>query len=90
MQELASLPKILTLTEVCAALRLSENIVLNLINARYIPAIKTGRQWRIRSDDLDNYTRGGTCPSIARRHLALRLPVRGSAISRHDALHQKG
>jgi len=64
MQELASLPKILTLKEVCATLRLSEKTVLNLINARYIPAIKTGRQWRIRSDDLDNYTRGGTCLSI--------------------------
>ena len=55
---------LLTLREVCATLRLSEKTVLNLINARSIPAIKTGRQWRIRSDDLDNYTRGETCPSI--------------------------
>ncbi len=60
----SAIPTLITLKEVCVALRLSEKTVLNLINARYIPAIKTGRQWRIRSDDLDNYTRGETCPSI--------------------------
>nr|WP_314187757.1 helix-turn-helix domain-containing protein [uncultured Brevundimonas sp.] len=46
------IPVLLTLKEVCTALRLSEKTVLNLIDTRYIPAIKTGRQWRIRSDDL--------------------------------------
>lgn len=44
---------LLTLAEAAGRLRLSLNTVYKLCRNHEIPAIKVGRQWRIRAADLD-------------------------------------
>jgi excisionase family DNA binding protein len=44
---------LLTLAEAADRLRLSLNTVYKLCRNREIPATKVGRQWRIRTADLD-------------------------------------
>lgn len=54
----------LTVTEVAATLRVSNMTVYRLINTGELPAIRIGKSFRIREDDLtrylaERYTRAG-------------------------------
>jgi excisionase family DNA binding protein len=57
-------PGLLTVTEVAATLRVSNMTVYRLINTGSLPAIRIGKSFRIRGDDLtrylaEQYTRAG-------------------------------
>lgn len=55
---------VLTLKETAALLRVSEPTVRKKLLSGEIPGRQVGRQWRVRSDALDYYLRGGiACPS---------------------------
>jgi excisionase family DNA binding protein len=45
----------LTVGEVAGVLRVSTMTVYRLINAGQLPAVRIGRSFRLRSDDLDRY-----------------------------------
>lgn len=45
----------LTVTEVAATLRVSNMTVYRLINTGTLPALRIGKSFRIRQDDLDRY-----------------------------------
>jgi excisionase family DNA binding protein len=45
----------LTVGEVAAVLRVSNMTVYRLINAGEIPAVRIGRSFRLREEDLDRY-----------------------------------
>ena len=56
--------RFLTVTEVAATLRVSNMTVYRLINTGALPAIRIGKSFRIREDDLsqyltDQYTKAG-------------------------------
>ena len=48
-------PDILTVEEVCEALRMGYNTVYELLNAGKLRAYKNGRVWRIPRDALKEY-----------------------------------
>lgn len=48
-------PDILTVEEVCEALRMGYNAVYELLNAGKLRAYKNGRVWRIPRDALKEY-----------------------------------
>jgi excisionase family DNA binding protein len=48
-------PALLTVTEVAATLRVSNMTVYRLINTGSLPAIRIGKSFRIREDDLTRY-----------------------------------
>ena len=48
-------PDILTVEEVCEALRMGYNAVYGLLNEGKLRAYKTGRVWRIPRDALKEY-----------------------------------
>lgn len=48
-------PRFLTVTEVAATLRVSTMTVYRLINTGTLPAIRIGKSFRIREDDLGRY-----------------------------------
>jgi excisionase family DNA binding protein len=48
----------LTVAEVAAVLRVSNMTVYRLINAGSLPAIRIGRSFRLREEDLDRYLAG--------------------------------
>jgi|GEM_PF-1113130 len=60
----AGFPTVLTLKEACGVLRLSDNTVRGLLTTGALPGRKIGLQWRIRSDDLNDFLKGAPCPSI--------------------------
>lgn len=45
----------LTVSEVAGTLRVSNMTVYRLINAGQIPAVRVGKSYRLREDDLDKY-----------------------------------
>ncbi|HMC51456.1 MAG TPA: helix-turn-helix domain-containing protein [Acidimicrobiales bacterium] len=45
----------LTVAEVAALLRVSNMTVYRLINAGQLPAVRVGKSYRIREDDVDKY-----------------------------------
>jgi excisionase family DNA binding protein len=45
----------LTVGEVASALRVSNMTVYRLINAGELPAVRIGRSFRLRQEDLDRY-----------------------------------
>lgn len=47
--------RFLTVGEVAAALRVSNMTVYRLINAGQLPAVRIGRSFRLREEDLDRY-----------------------------------
>jgi excisionase family DNA binding protein len=56
--------RFLTVTEVADLLRLSKMTVYRLINAGELPAVRIGKSFRVREDDLDafiasQYTQAG-------------------------------
>ena len=51
--------EVLTLKQVAEWLQVSERTVLRMIDDGRIKAIKVGRQWRFRADDIEAYLQGG-------------------------------
>jgi excisionase family DNA binding protein len=47
--------RFLTVAEVAAVLRVSTMTVYRLINAGQLPAVRIGRSFRLREDDLERY-----------------------------------
>lgn len=47
--------RFLTVTEVAATLRVSNMTVYRLINTGSLPAVRIGKSFRIREDDLNRY-----------------------------------
>ena len=47
--------RFMTVGEVAAALRVSSMTVYRLINAGDLPAVRIGRSFRLRREDLDRY-----------------------------------
>jgi excisionase family DNA binding protein len=45
----------LTVSEVAASLRVSTMTVYRLINAGQLPAVRVGRSYRLREEDVDKY-----------------------------------
>ncbi len=50
--------RFLTVTEVAANLRVSNMTVYRLINTGGLPAVRIGKSFRIREDDLNRYLAG--------------------------------
>ena len=48
---------LLTIPEVASALRVSEKTIRRWIYAEILPAAKLGAQWRVRSQDLQDFIR---------------------------------
>jgi excisionase family DNA binding protein len=57
MEDSAS-ARFLTVTEVAAILRVSNMTVYRLINTGGLPAVRIGKSFRIREDDLNRYLTG--------------------------------
>ncbi|HSK21857.1 MAG TPA: helix-turn-helix domain-containing protein [Egicoccus sp.] len=51
--------RLLTVAEVAGALRVSTMTVYRLIKSRELPAIRVGKNFRIRQQDLDDYLTAG-------------------------------
>jgi len=51
---------LLTPTEVIAYLRVDVRTVYRLMRTGDLPAVRVGRQWRVRQADLDSWLRRGT------------------------------
>ena len=47
--------RFLTVAEVAAMLRVSNMTVYRLINAGDLPAVRVGKSYRLREDDIDKY-----------------------------------
>jgi excisionase family DNA binding protein len=47
--------RFLTVAEVAAMLRVSNMTVYRLINAGELPAVRVGKSYRLREDDIDKY-----------------------------------
>ncbi len=50
--------RFLTVAEVAAMLRVSNMTVYRLINAGELPAVRVGKSYRLREDDIDKYLAG--------------------------------
>jgi excisionase family DNA binding protein len=50
--------RFLTVAEVAAMLRVSNMTVYRLINAGELPAVRVGKSYRLREDDIDRYLGG--------------------------------
>ncbi len=50
--------RILTVGEVAAVLRVSNMTVYRLINSGHLPALRIGRSFRLREEDVDRYLTG--------------------------------
>lgn len=57
-QPLEGRARFVTVAEVASALRVSNMTVYRLIQAGTIPAVRVGRSYRIREDDVDRYLAG--------------------------------
>lgn len=55
----------MTTEEVVACLRVNARTVYRLIQAGDLPAVRVGRQWRIRRRDLDGWLERGRVPACA-------------------------
>lgn len=52
-------PRFLTVGEVADLLRVSNMTVYRLINAGDLPAVRVGKSYRLREDDIDKYLADG-------------------------------
>jgi excisionase family DNA binding protein len=50
--------RFLTVAEVATMLRVSNMTVYRLINAGELPAVRVGKSYRLREDDIDKYLAG--------------------------------
>lgn len=53
--------RLLTVSEVAAAMRVSNMTIYRLIKAGELPAVRVGRSYRIREADVAAYLARGTC-----------------------------
>jgi excisionase family DNA binding protein len=53
--DMPPLGRFLTVAEVARRLRVSNMTVYRLINSGQLPAVRVGRGYRIRADDVDKY-----------------------------------
>ena len=51
-------PRFLTVSEVAEALRVSNMTVYRLINSGELPAVRIGKSFRLREEDVDRYLGG--------------------------------
>ena len=51
-------PSLLTAAEVAEQLRVSTMTIYRLIRRGELPAVRVGRNYRVRTQDLDHYLRG--------------------------------
>lgn len=54
-QPLSGAARFFTVAEVASQLRVSNMTVYRLINAGDLPAVRVGKSYRIRPEDVDNY-----------------------------------
>ena len=59
MAQLHGRPRFLTVAEVAELMRVSTMTVYRLIKASELPAVRVGRSYRIREDDVDRYLASG-------------------------------
>ncbi|MDD5747620.1 MAG: helix-turn-helix domain-containing protein [Actinomycetota bacterium] len=52
--------KLLTVNEVAQILRVSNMTVYRLVKSKQIPAIKVGKNYRIKESDVDDYLKRGS------------------------------
>jgi excisionase family DNA binding protein len=52
--------KLLTVNEVAKILRVSNMTVYRLVKGKQIPAIRVGKNYRIKETDVDNYLNRGS------------------------------
>lgn len=52
--------RIYTLTEVMGILQVTRRTVYNYIKSGDLKAVKIGKYWRVRQEDLENFTKNGT------------------------------
>lgn len=57
MQEI----KVYTLDEVQDILKVTQRTVYNYINSGKLKAVKMGKYWRVRHEDLDAFLTGASC-----------------------------
>jgi len=50
--------RLLSVNELVEKLNISKSTVLNWVREGKIPSIKLGRQWRFRSNDIENWLKG--------------------------------
>jgi excisionase family DNA binding protein len=50
-------PKFLTVAEVAAMMRVSKMTVYRLVHGGELPAVRVGRSFRVKEDDVDEYLR---------------------------------
>lgn len=53
--------RLLTVSEVAAAMRVSNMTIYRLIKSGELPAVRVGRNYRIREGDVAAYLARGTC-----------------------------
>ena len=54
------LEKLMTLEEVAEYLRLSVHTIYKMAQKGKIPALKAGKKWRFRKEDIDKWLRGNS------------------------------
>ena len=59
MTEIAPLPRFLTPEEVADLLRVSRRTVYNWLRSGQLPALRIGKVWRIRREDIERQTGDG-------------------------------
>ena len=59
MTEIAPLPRFLTPEEVADLLRVSRRTVYNWLRSGQLPALRIGKVWRIRREDIERQGRDG-------------------------------
>lgn len=52
--------RLYTLTEVMGILQVTRRTIYNYIKAGDLKAVKIGKYWRVRQEDLENFTKTGT------------------------------
>ena len=50
-------PEFMTVAEVAARMRVSKMTVYRLLHGGELPAVRVGRSFRVREDDVDDYLR---------------------------------
>jgi len=58
LNDARSRPRYVTVAEVAGQLRVSNMTVYRLVQAGQLPAVRVGRSYRIREEDVDQYLAG--------------------------------
>lgn len=52
--------RLYTLTEVMAIIQVTRRTIYNYIKSGDLKAVKIGKYWRVRQEDLEDFTKNGT------------------------------